>query len=232
MNTEIYRSKFKAAYIDTLLEKLNSGAGLKTINGESILGSGNISIGGGSGGGSGAYAEVNHGTSDTTFTLTPNTFHVWDEISELTLTLGDETAGVANEFVFQFTSGSEPTALTLPDDIMWANGTAPTIAENMIYQISVLKGLATALEFSNAPSLVENKATLSNDGTKYVVTLQYAATSDVSIKVRTPDGSISGIISIGSMSCSIKPFGPSLDDFSYIEDITPNVDETYIYTWR
>lgn len=25
----------------------------------------------------GAYPEINHGTSDTTFTLTPNTFHVW-----------------------------------------------------------------------------------------------------------------------------------------------------------
>lgn len=105
--------------------------------------------GGSSSGGSGAYAEVNHGTSDTTFTLTPNTFHVWDEVSELTLTLGSEQSGVANEFVFQFTSGSTPTSLTLPIDIKWDNDTAPTIAENMIYQISILKGLACVAMFSS-----------------------------------------------------------------------------------
>ena len=99
-------------------DKLVSGTNIKTINGTSILGSGDITIGGGGSlSGSGAYSEVNHGTSDTTFALTPNTFHVWDEVSALTLTLGSETSGVANEFLFQFTSGSEPTSLSLPDDI-------------------------------------------------------------------------------------------------------------------
>lgn len=133
-----------------------SSDGLKTINGESIIGSGDITISGGgsSSGGSGAYAEVNHGTSDTTFTLTPNTFHVWDEVASLTLTLGSETSGVANEFLFQFNSGSEATTLTMSDDIKWANDSAPTIAENMIYQVSILKGLASVLEFSNAAPVV------------------------------------------------------------------------------
>lgn len=136
-------------------DKLVSGENIKTINGESILGSGDITIsGGGSSGGSGAYSEVNHGTSDTTFTLTPNTFHIWDEVANLTLTLGSETSGVANEFLFQFTSGATATTLTLPDDIKWANDFAPTIAENMIYQVSILKGLASVLEFSNAPNVV------------------------------------------------------------------------------
>ena len=108
-----------------------------------------VSGGGSSGGGSGAYAEVNHGTSDTTFTLTPNTFHVWDEVASLDLSFGDETAGVANEFLFQFTSGATPTTLTLPDSIKWANGNTLSIAENKIYQISVLKGLGSVLEFNN-----------------------------------------------------------------------------------
>lgn len=128
-------------------DKLVSGTNIKTINGESILGSGDITITS-SGGGSGAYSEVNHGTSDTTFTLTPNTFHVWDEVTSLTLTFGSETSGVANEYLFQFTSGSTATSLTLPNDIKWANGSAPTIGANMIYQVSVLKGLASVLEFN------------------------------------------------------------------------------------
>ena len=97
----------------------------------------------------GAYPEVNHGTGDTTFTLTPNTFHVWDEVTSLTLNFGNETSGVANEFLFQFTSGSTATSLTLPDDIKWANDNAPTIEANMIYQVSVLRGLASVLEFNN-----------------------------------------------------------------------------------
>lgn len=134
--------------------KLVSGTNIKTINGESIVGSGDIVISSGSSSGdSGSYAEVNHGTSDTAFTLTPNTFHVWDEVASLDLSLAEEQAGVANEYLFQFTSGSTATTLTLPDSIKWANDSAPTISENMIYQISVLKGLASVLEF-NKVSLI------------------------------------------------------------------------------
>lgn len=124
-------------------DKLISGTNIKTINGESVLGSGDITI-------SSAYPEVNHGTGDTTFTLTPNTFHVWDRVPSLTLNFGNETSGVANEYLFQFTSGSTATSLTLPNSIKWVNGSAPTIAKNMIYQVSILKGLASVLEFNNA----------------------------------------------------------------------------------
>ena len=128
-------------------DKLISGTNIKTINGESVLGSGDITIS--SGASSSAYPEVNHGTGDTTFTLTPNTFHVWDKVTSLTLNFGNETSGVANEYLFQFTSGPTATSLTLPNSIKWVNGSAPTIAKNMIYQVSILKGLAGVLEFSN-----------------------------------------------------------------------------------
>ena len=124
-------------------DKLISGTNIKTINGESVLGSGDITI-------NSAYPEVNHGTGDTTFTLTPNTFHVWDKVTSLTLNFGNETSGVANEYLFQFTSGSTATSLTLPDSIKWANDNVPTIGANMIYQVSVLRGLASVLEFNNA----------------------------------------------------------------------------------
>lgn len=124
-------------------DKLVSGTNIKTINGESVIGSGDITI-------NSAYPEVNHGTGDTTFTLTPNTFHVWDKVTSLTLNFGNETSGVANEYLFQFTSGSTATSLTLPDSIKWANDNVPTIGANMIYQVSVLRGLASVLEFNNA----------------------------------------------------------------------------------
>lgn len=135
-------------------DQLVSGTNIKTINGNSILGSGNIVISGGSSsGGSGAYAEVSHGTGDTTFALTPNTFHVWDEVASLDLSFAEEQSGVANEYLFQFTSGATATTLTLPDGLKWASDSAPVIAENMIYQVSVLKGLASVLEFGNSSSL-------------------------------------------------------------------------------
>ena len=158
-------SAVKAAYdlANGKQDKLVSGTNIKTINGTSILGSGNITISGGSSsGGSGAYAQVNHGTSDTTFTLTPNTFHVWDEVASLTLTLGSETSGVANEFLFQFTSGATATSLTLPDDIKWTEEL--TIEPNKIYQASILKRLASVLSWDNAQATL---ITFYYNGTPY-----------------------------------------------------------------
>jgi hypothetical protein len=101
--------------------------------------------GGSSSSGNGAYVEVNHGTSDTTFTLTPNTFHVWNEVASLTLDFGSEIAGVVNEYLFQFTSGAAATTLTLPDNIIWA--TQPNIQAEKTYQVSILNNLGTILEF-------------------------------------------------------------------------------------
>lgn len=146
-SVDIYKRSFQ--------DKLVSGTNIKTINGQSLLGSGDITISSGpSSGGSGAYSEIQHGTSDTTFDLTPNTFHVWDEVASLTLSFDVQTIGVANEFLFQFTSGSTATTLSLPDDIKWANDNAPTIEPNKIYQISILNNLASVLEFNNAVDVV------------------------------------------------------------------------------
>lgn len=136
-------------------DKLISGTNIKTINNQSILGSGNIAIeGGGSGGGSSAYPENYLRTSNTTKSISPNVFYVWDEVPSLTLTFAEGASGVANEYLFQFTSGATATTLSLPDDIKWANDTPPTIEPNMIYQVSILKGLASVLEFSNEASSV------------------------------------------------------------------------------
>lgn len=90
--------------------------------------------------GIGGYPEVLHGKNDTTFTLTPNTFHVWDRVPSLTLDFGSKTSGLMNEYLFQFKSGTTATSLTLPAGIKWVNNSAPTIVENMIYQVSIFRG--------------------------------------------------------------------------------------------
>lgn len=129
---------------------LKSGENIKTINGESILGEGNIVISGGSNSSGGTYALVEHDTNDTTYTLTPNTFHTWGEVGSLTLTFGEEQSGVANEFLFQFESGETATTLTLPDNLIWANDDTPVIESNYTYQVSILKGFATLMKFKKA----------------------------------------------------------------------------------
>ena len=58
--------------------------------------------------------EVNHGTSDTTFTLTPNIMHIWGEIATLNLTLSADSNSVLDEYMFTFTCPSTAaTTLTL-----------------------------------------------------------------------------------------------------------------------
>lgn len=83
---------------------------------------------------------VDHGTNDTTFALTPNVFHRWGEVATLNLTLGAETAGVLNEYMAQFTSGTTATVLTLPDTVTYIGES--TIEADKTYQVSIINNLA------------------------------------------------------------------------------------------
>lgn len=84
--------------------------------------------------------EVNHGTSDTTFALTPNVFHMWGTVSSLALTLATPTdATIVNEYMFQFDSGSTATTLSLPATIDWAESCGTLAVEaNKTYQVSIV----------------------------------------------------------------------------------------------
>lgn len=90
--------------------------------------------------GSAGTPVVNHGTSDTTFTLTPNVLHTWGEVSSLNLSFAAETTGIVNEYLFQFTSGATATVLTLPDAVKWIS--EDTIEANKTYQVSIVNNLA------------------------------------------------------------------------------------------
>jgi hypothetical protein len=84
--------------------------------------------------------QVDHGTEDTIFTLTPNVFHVWGEVSSLDLDLGESVDGIVNEYLFQFTSGETATTLILPDTIKWLHF-SPEIVENTTYQCSIINNI-------------------------------------------------------------------------------------------
>lgn len=205
---------------------------LKTVGGQSLLGEGDIpisggTISGGSSSGNGAYSEVYHGTSDTTFKLTSNAFHVWDEVSTLTLTLELETAGIANEFLFQFTSGATATSLTLPDTIKWVGGEGPTIEVNKIYQISILKGLASVLEWDNATVIKDNFISISSN----TLTFEYPTASKLTIDVsgRTTGMPSSYTLTIPSGVSSYT--ASNLTMILYINSVTPSSDDKYNYTY-
>lgn len=127
--------------VDAKQDTLVSGTNIKSINGETILGSGDIEIEGES------TAIVDHETNDTTFELTPNTLHRWGEVTSLTLTLGAEIPNIVNEYMIQFTSGATATQLSLPETVKWIN--TPEIVANAVYQISILNNLAVMGGWSN-----------------------------------------------------------------------------------
>ena len=98
---------------------------------------------GGAGGISAEITRVDHGTADTTFTLPPNQYHTWGEISSLTLTLGAETSGQANGYWFSFDSGDTATTLSLPETVK----TDIVVEPNMHYECSIVGNYMTFEEW-------------------------------------------------------------------------------------
>lgn len=76
----------------------------------------------------------------TTKELLPNKYYIFGEVATLELTLAKGEDGKLNEYMFEFTSGTTPTVLNLPEEIKW-------IGDNMIeasktYQVSIINNIA------------------------------------------------------------------------------------------
>ena len=85
----------------------------------------------------------NHGTSDTTFALTPNILHVWGKVPSLYLSLApaDDNSFV-NEYAFQFTCPDDSaTSLVLPSSVKWANNYVVTTKAGGTYQGSIVNNI-------------------------------------------------------------------------------------------
>lgn len=81
-----------------------------------------------------------HGTSSTTLSIAPNVLHKWGTVSTLTITLTAPTdTSVYNEYMFQFTSGSTPTTLSISESVKWQ--TEPNIEANKTYQVSIVDNI-------------------------------------------------------------------------------------------
>ena len=120
---------------------LVSGDNIKTINGESILGGGDIKIGN----------KKLISFTEGTITLTPNTYYrnTNTSLSALTITLGtitDDT--IFNEFFIEFTTRSSGTTVALPSAIKWVNGIAPVFDNGSTYQISIVNNWGICVKFA------------------------------------------------------------------------------------
>ena len=179
----------------------------------------------GSSSGSSAMPLVDHGTNGTTSMIAPNVFHKWGEVASLTLTLGAETAGVANQYTFEFASGSTATVLALPDSLKWADDNVPTIEANMIYQISILNGLAVVLKFKNA-KLITNNLTVS--GT--TLTFDYPVASNVQVQVQGGGSTNIATFNEGDQTKSVM-LGPGVS-VEEVLGIIPPEDSVYKYVYN
>lgn len=74
--------------------------------------------------------------ADNATTLDPNKFYVFGEVAALDVSFADGTAGQVNEYHFSFTSGSTPTVLSLPLDVVMPDGF--TVVAAHTYEISII----------------------------------------------------------------------------------------------
>ena len=119
---------------------LTSHQDIKTINGTSLIGSGNITIG---------YKPLQTSTS-TSMALNPNVYYrnTSTSLSRLTITLNTATdSTILNEYLVEFTTRSSGTMITLPSSVKWANGETPTFEASTTYQISIVNNLGIVTKF-------------------------------------------------------------------------------------
>lgn len=119
---------------------LTSHQDIKTINGTSLIGSGNVTIG---------YKPLQTSTS-TTMTLSPNIYYrnTNTSLARLTINLGSESdSSILNEYLVEFTTRSSGTTVSLPSSVKWANGETPTFEASTTYQISIVNNLGIVTKF-------------------------------------------------------------------------------------
>ena len=80
--------------------------------------------------------------------LQPNTFYIFGEVTSMSLTLTPGSdSGYMDEYMFQFTSGSTATQVSLPTSIKWL-GSTPSVQANKVYQVSIVNNVGVVGGYS------------------------------------------------------------------------------------
>lgn len=78
--------------------------------------------------------------AEDTKELQPNKYYIFGEVATLTITLAAGEENVLAEYMFEFTSGTTPTTLSLPEGIKWIGES--TIEASKTYQVSIVNNIA------------------------------------------------------------------------------------------
>ena len=78
--------------------------------------------------------------AEATKELQPNKYYIFGEVATLTITLAAGEGNVLAEYMFEFTSGTTPTKLSLPESIKWIGES--TIEASKTYQVSIVNNIA------------------------------------------------------------------------------------------
>lgn len=97
--------------------------------------------------------ESHNNINSLSILIYPFIFYVFGTMSNLEISLDNKTTSYIEEFVFQFTSGSTPTTLTLPSTITWAEGLSDVSSNvliptaNSTYQVSIVDNKGVYVKF-------------------------------------------------------------------------------------
>lgn len=139
-STNPVQNKILKAELD---KKINSNE-IKTINGESIIGDGNIQIEADVS----LISRVEKTADDTTVSLDPNTLYVFPEMTSLSISLNaPKDTSIVNEYHFIFESGTTATTFSLPSNL---KVDAYSIDANKIYEVSILESICYIRGVANA----------------------------------------------------------------------------------
>lgn len=109
--------------------------GLKTVNGQSLEGDGDIQIEADVS----PISRVEKTADDTTVSLDPNTLYVFPEMTSLSISLNTpKDTTIVNEYHFIFESGATATTFSLPSSL---KVDAYSIDANKIYEVSILESI-------------------------------------------------------------------------------------------
>lgn len=86
--------------------------------------------------------------TDTTLQIDPNVLNKWGTVNSLGIGFTAGASGRANEYMMEFTVGSDAFTLTLPSGIRWVE--EPEWENGLTYQVSVLNGLAIYADWEAA----------------------------------------------------------------------------------
>lgn len=125
-NYMLYLSFFIATVYMQVQAKLINGTATTTINKTIDL----TTLG----------TEIVEVTDPTAITMLPNTIHVMSSsaVSSITIDGFTEPTELTAEYTLHFFTGSSVDSFTLPEEVAWANGTAPTIEASTAYELSVV----------------------------------------------------------------------------------------------